>query len=155
MHKNRREDDHNSCFNRCGSGQQSVQKRSTKRMSGLTGRRLLTWLLALTIVLTQQSEFGRMLSVRAGQKEEDRVITGFASLSEETARQEVPFGTQAGNLDLPDTLEASVLPADEKMQGGGNHPRILRKKRMAGKIPQTTRKITKKEKMKETPVRIL
>lgn len=119
MHKNRRENDHNSCFNRCGSGQQSVQKRSTKRMSGLTGRRLLTWLLALTIVLTQQSEFGGMLSVRAGQKEEDRVITGFASLSEETARQEVPFGTQAGNLDLPDTLEASVLPADEKMQGGG------------------------------------
>lgn len=123
MHKNRRENDHNSCFNRCGSGQQSVQKRSTKRMSGLTGRRLLTWLLALTIVLTQQSEFGRMLSVRAGQKEEDRVITGFASLPEETARQEVPFGTQAGNLDLPDTLEASVLPADEKMQGGGENAR--------------------------------
>lgn len=134
MHKNRREDDHNSCFNRCGSGQQSVQKRSTKRMSGLTGRRLLTWLLALTIVLTQQSEFGRMLSVRAGQKEEDRVITGFASLSEETARQEVPFGTQAGNLDLPDTLEASVLPADEKMQGG-EPPEDSEEKEDGGKNP--------------------
>lgn len=119
MHKNRRENDHNNRFHHSGSGQQSVQQRFTGRMSGQTGRRFLTWLLALTIVLTQQSAFGGMLSVRAGQQEEDRVITGFASLPEETARQEVLFGTQAGDLDLPDTLEASALPADEKMQGGG------------------------------------
>jgi len=92
-----RKDDHNSDMN----------KRGRK-----TGRRILTGVLALAMVLTQQSEFAGILSVRAEQKEETCKITGFVPLSANVLEQRVSVGTKIGDLSLPDTLEAYVLVED-------------------------------------------
>ena len=99
-----RKDDHNSGMN----------KRGRK-----TGRRILTGVLALAMVLTQQSAFAGVLAVRAEQKEESHVITGFVPLSEETANRVVAAGTALSELALPDTLEAYVLSDDAENEGGG------------------------------------
>ena len=97
-----RKDDHNSGMN----------KRGRK-----TGRRILTGVLALAMVLTQQSAFAGVLAVRAEQKEESHVITGFVPLSEETANRVVAAGTALSELALPDTLEAYVLSDDAENEG--------------------------------------
>ena len=102
---NRRGTDHNS------SG-------SNKRREK-TGRRILTGILAFAMILTGQSEFAGVLAVRAEQKEECRVITGFVPLSEETADCTVAVGTPLSGLALPDTLEAYVLSEDAENEGGG------------------------------------
>lgn len=99
-----RKDDHNSGMN----------KRGRK-----TGRRILTGVLALAMVLTQQSEFAGILSVRAGQKEEACKITGFVPLSANVREQRVSVGTKIGDLSLPDTLEAYVLVEDAENEWGG------------------------------------
>lgn len=98
-----RKDDHNSGMN----------KRGRK-----TGRRILTSVLALTMVLTQQSEFAGILSVRAKQKEA-REIAGFVPLPEEVREQRVPLGTEIGDLSLPDMLEAYVVVEDAENEWGG------------------------------------
>ena len=98
-----RKDDHNSGMN----------KRGRK-----TGRRILTGVLALAMVLTQQSEFAGILSVRAEQKEA-REIAGFVSLSADVREQRVSVGTEIGDLSLPDMLEAYVVVEDAENEGGG------------------------------------
>ncbi len=99
-----RKDDHNSDMN----------KRGRK-----TGRRILTGVLALAMVLTQQSEFAGILSVRAEQKEEACKITGFVPLSANVLEQRVSVGTKIGDLSLPDTLEAYVFVEDAENEWGG------------------------------------
>lgn len=99
-----RKDDHNSGMN----------KRGRK-----TGRRILTGVLALAMVLTQQSEFAGILSVHAEQKEEACRITGFVPLSADVREQRVPVGTDIADLSLPDTLEAYVLTEDAENEWGG------------------------------------
>lgn len=101
---NRRGTDHNSGGN----------KRREK-----TGRRILTGILAFAMILTGQSEFAGVLAVRAEQKEESLVITGFVPLSEETADRTVALGTTFVELALPDTLKAYVLSEDAEKEGGG------------------------------------
>ena len=98
-----RKDDHNSGMN----------KRGRK-----TGRRILTGVLALAMVLTQQSEFAGILSVHAEQKEEACRITGFVPLSADVREQRVPVGTDIADLSLPDTLEAYVLTEDAENEWG-------------------------------------
>ena len=99
-----RKDDHNSGMN----------KRGRK-----TGRRILTGVLALAMVLTQQSEFAGILSVRAEKKEEACKITGFVPLSANVLEQRVSVGTKIGDLSLPDTLEAYVFVEDAENEWGG------------------------------------
>ena len=102
---NRRESDQNSV---------GIRKRRAK-----TGRRILTGILAFAMILTGQSEFAGVLAVRAKQKEESRVITGFVPLAEETADRTVAVGTTLAELALPDTLEAYVLSEDAENERGG------------------------------------
>lgn len=98
-----RKDDHNS----------SMNKRGRK-----SGRRILTGVLALAMVLTQQLEFAGILSVRAEQSEACE-ITGFVPLSANVREQRVSAGTKIGDLSLPDTLEAYVLVEDAENEWGG------------------------------------
>lgn len=86
---------------------------------GKTGRRILTGILAFAMILTEQSEFAGVLAVRAKQKEESCMITGFVPLSEEMARQTVPVGTALSDLTLPHTLEAYVAAKYAENEGGG------------------------------------
>lgn len=103
-------------MNRRGTSHNSV---GSNKNRGKTGRRILTGILAFAMILTGQSEFAGVLAVRAGQKEECRVITGFVPLSEETADRTVALGTTLAELALPDTLEAYVLSEDAENEGGG------------------------------------
>lgn len=101
-------------MNRRGTSHNSV---GSNKNRGKTGRRILTGILAFAMILTGQSEFAGVLAVRAGQKEECRVITGFVPLSEETADRTVALGTTFVELALPDTLEAYVLSEDAENEG--------------------------------------
>lgn len=103
-------------MDRRGSDQNSVSSNERRKK---TGRRILTGILAFAMILTQQSAFAGVLAVRAEQKEESHVITGFVPLSEETADRVVAVGTTLSELALPDTLEVYVLSDDAENEGGG------------------------------------
>lgn len=56
---------------------------------------------------------------RSAAEHTDTVITGFTDLPEDVREQTVPLGTTIEELNLPDTLEASIEVKTPENEGGG------------------------------------
>lgn len=115
----------------------SLRKRTRKGRNGNIALRILSAGLALSMLFTGYGPASVMpLTVPEGVEQveaalqqdggdsdalgsTDTVITGFADLPDEIREQTVSPGTTIEELNLPDTLEASVVEKDAENNVGG------------------------------------
>lgn len=98
------------------------EQRAWLRSRRRKGLRVLAVMLSFCVLLSTCPGILETVSALAAESEDDSgsyVITSFAPLDEEIGEQTVPVGTDRDSLQLPDTLEAVVRPADERNSGGG------------------------------------
>ncbi len=117
------------------------EQRAWLRSRRRKGLRVLAVMLSFCVLLSTCPGILETVSALAAESEEDSgsyVITSFAPLDEEIGEQTVPVGTDRDSLQLPDTLEAVVRPADERNSGEGVEGSEGSDTREEGKEPGST-----------------